>query len=192
MPAPRRPDHVPPPYGASLTDDGAEFAVYAGHASAVELCLFDDDGTERRVDMAQHLHGTWSASAHGVREGQRYGYRVDGVWDPSNGQRHNPSKLLLDPYTHAIEGAVDWCPEVYGNVVDASLVAQGSGDLRDDRDSAGHVPRSVVVGNEYDWADERAPMVAWSDTVIYETHVVGMTHDLPGVPQELRGTYAGM
>ena len=192
MPALRRPAHVPPPYGATLTDDGAEFAVYAGHASGVRLCLFDDSGVERRVDMARHLHGTWSAAVPGVREGQRYGYRVDGIWDPSNGQRHNAAKLLLDPYTRAVDGAVDWSPEVYGNVVDASLAANGSGDIRDGRDSAAHVPRSVVLNGEFDWADVHPPMVAWSDTVIYEAHVVGMTHDLPGVPQELRGTYAGM
>ena len=189
MPAPRRPDHVPPPYGATLTDSGAEFAVYAGHASGVQLCLFDDSGSERHLTMQRHLHGTWSASVLGVREGQRYGYRVDGVWDPSHGERHNTAKLLLDPYTRAIDGTVDWAPQVYGNVVDASRVG---GDVRDDRDSGGHVPRSVVVGDGFDWAHERAPMVAWSDTVIYETHVVGMTHDLPGVPAELRGTYAGL
>ncbi|MDQ2851466.1 MAG: glycogen debranching protein GlgX [Actinomycetota bacterium] len=189
MPAPRRPDHVPPPYGATLTDDGAEFAVYAGHANAVRLCLFDDSGTERQIPMVPHVHGTWSVHAPGVREGQRYGYRVDGPWDPASGQRHNPAKLLLDPYTRAIDGQVQWAPQVYGNVVDELLVG---GDVRDDRDSAAFVPRSVIVDDQFDWGEVSAPMVSWSDTVIYETHIVGMTHDLPGVPEHLRGTYAGM
>ncbi|MBO1755930.1 glycogen debranching protein GlgX [Allobranchiibius sp. CTAmp26] len=192
MPALRRPDHVPPPYGATLTGDGAEFAVYAGHATGVQLCLFDDAGAERQVPMVRHVHGTWSTHVAGVTQGQRYGYRVDGDWDPANGQRHNPAKLLLDPYTRAVDGTVDWRPEVYGTVVDQSLAVGEPADVRDDRDSAAYVPRSVVVGDGFDWGDERAPMTAWCDTVIYETHVVGVTHDLPGVPQELRGTYAGL
>ena len=192
MPALRRPDHVPPPYGAHLTGDGAEFAVYAGHATGVQLCLFDDGGTERRVPMVRHVHGTWSTHVPGVTEGQRYGYRVDGDWDPANGQRHNAAKLLLDPYARAVDGAVDWRPEVYGTVVDQSLAVGEPADVRDDRDSAAYVPRSVVVGDGFDWGEERAPMTAWCDTVIYETHVIGLTHDLPGVPEELRGTYAGL
>ncbi|MDF8265458.1 glycogen debranching protein GlgX [Luteipulveratus flavus] len=187
---PVRSPNIAPPPGATVTATGVEFAVYAGHADAVHLCLFDEAGTERSVPMARHSDGTWSTHVEGVRAGQRYGYRADGPWSPREGLRHNPAKLLVDPYARAIEGDLTWTPEIFGHVVDESLL--GDGTTRDDRDSAASVPRSVVLTDGFDWAGDRPPHVPWQDTVVYETHVVGLTRRLDGVPEHLRGTYAGV
>ncbi|WP_040385271.1 glycogen debranching protein GlgX [Demetria terragena] len=189
MPAPRRFPDAPPPYGAHCADGGVQFCVYAGHAEAVALCL-DTDDQERRIPMREHAHGAWSVWVDGVGSGQRYGYRVDGPWAPAEGHRYNPAKLLVDPYAYAISGEVDWRPEVFGHVVDDSL--SGDGDIRDDRDSAPYVPRSVVVNTDFDWGDDHRPQHSWPDSVLYEAHVVGLTRTLPGVPDHLRGTYAGV
>ncbi|AKU17469.1 glycogen debranching protein GlgX [Luteipulveratus mongoliensis] len=187
---PRRSPNVAPPPGATISPQGVEFSVYAGHASSVDLCLFDSQGAERRVPLDKHSDGSWSTHVDGIGAGQRYGYRVDGEWSASGGLRHNPAKLLVDPYARAIEGGVTWRPEVYPHVVDDSL--SGDGEMRDDRDSAPYVPRSVVLGDEFDWGDDRPPHIAWQDTVVYETHVISLTKTLPDVPEHLRGTYAGV
>ena len=122
--------------------------------------------------------------------GQRYNVRVAGEWSPDTGQRHNAAKLLLDPYARAVEGEVRWGPEVYGHVVDDAW--HGDGELRSDLDSRGHVPRCVVVDDEFDWEDDRPPNRSRSETVIYEAHVRNQTALHPDVPDELRGTYAGL
>ncbi|HET7304954.1 MAG TPA: glycogen debranching protein GlgX [Segeticoccus sp.] len=183
-----------PPLGATLTGAGADFAVYAGHAEAVELCLFDggDPGAapERRLPMPQRAHGTWFTHVPGVTEGQRYAFRAHGAWDPNRGLRHNPSKLLLDPYGRAVDGQVRWAPPVFGHVVDDLL--RGDGEVRDDGDSATYVPRSVLLGDDFDWGDDRPPLVPWAETVLYEAHVRGLTMRHPAVPEHLRGTYAGL
>lgn len=184
------PADVPPPLGAHPVEGGVEFCVHAGHADAVTLCLFDEQGRERHLAMDEHSHGAWSLRVEGVGPGQRYGYRVDGPWDPAAGHRHNPAKLLLDPYARAVDGTVDWRPEVFGHRVDESFA--GDGLTRDDRDSAAYVPRSVVVDPTFDWGDDRPPQHSWRHTVIYETHVVGLTMLLPDVPEHLQGTYAGV
>ncbi len=194
MPAPRRSSDLPPPLGVTLTGDGAEVAVFAGHAEGVELCLDDDrdpsPGGERRVELTDRADGIWFGHVPGVRAGQRYGFRVHGAWQPEQGLRHNPDKLLLDPYARAVDAAVTWQPEVFGHVVDDAL--RGDGETRDTRDSAAYVPRSVVVGDGFDWGDDRPPMVPWADTVVYEAHVRGLTMRHPDVPEHLRGTYAGL
>jgi isoamylase len=185
---------LPPPLGSTVTHDGVDFAVYAGHAEAVEICLFDaGDATgasERRVSLQERTHGTWFGSVPGLGAGQRYAVRAHGPWQPSQGLRYNGAKLLLDPYARAIEGQVTWRPEVFGHVVDAEL--NGDPDVRDERNSAPYVPRAVVVDDHFDWGDDAPPMVPWAETVIYEAHVRNLTKRHPGVPGPLRGTYAAM
>ncbi|NNG39361.1 glycogen debranching protein GlgX [Flexivirga sp. ID2601S] len=181
---------APPPLGASVTGDGVEFAVYAERATAVEVCLFDADGAERRLPLTRHAHGVWAGHVAGIGSGQRYGFRADGPWAPERGDRFNKAKLLLDPYGRGIAGEVTWRPEVFGHRVDDSFA--GDGSVRDDRDSAPFMPRSVVVADGFDWGDDASPQVPWDRTVLYETHVRGLTKLLPDVPEHLRGTYAGV
>ncbi|TWE07914.1 glycogen debranching protein GlgX [Rudaeicoccus suwonensis] len=188
--AARRSLDDPPPLGATIDSDGTEFSVFSASATAVDVCLFDDAGAEIRVPLTPHAHGIWAGHVAGVGAGRRYGFRTDGPWAPSAGHRHNPAKLLLDPYARGIVGDVQWRPEVFGHVVDEQL--SGDGDVRDTRDSAAYVPRSVVVGNGFDWGVDRPLRTQWDRTVIYETHVRGLTRQLSSVPDHLRGTYAGL
>ncbi|MGC0374777.1 glycogen debranching protein GlgX [Streptomyces sp. SAI-229] len=175
---------------------GTNFALWAGGAEGVELCLFDERGRESRARLTELTHGIWHGFVPGVLPGQRYGYRVHGRWDPWTGARWNPAKLLLDPYARAVDGAEgnDYSslpPEVYGHVRD--WPEQHVADtVRDDRDSAPYVPKGVVVHDDDDWADDHRPKTPWADSVIYELHVKGFTRRHPGVPEELRGTYAGL
>ena len=186
---------LPPPPGVTVLDGGIEVCVYAGHAGSVELCLFDegdDSGTtERRVPLLDHAFGWWFGFVPDVGVGQRYGFRVGGAWDPERGLRHNPAQLLMDPYAKAIEGEVRWGPSVYGHVVDEHGW-RGDGSAPSDSDSAADMPRSVVIDDSFDWGDDAPPAVTRSESVIYETHVRNLTQQLPAVPEELRGTYAGM
>ena len=178
----------------TLVEGGAEFCVFADDADGVEVCLFDvGDATgasETRIPLMERAHGHWFGLLPGVGPGQRYGLRVAGPWHPDNGQRHNPAKLLLDPYARAVEGDITWCPEVFGHRVGRTLV--GDVSLRDDRDSAAYVPRSVVVDDRFDWEGDRPLQHPLTDSVVYETHVRNLTKQLPGVPTNLRGTYAGL
>ncbi|WP_327172463.1 glycogen debranching protein GlgX [Streptomyces sp. NBC_01336] len=170
---------------------GTNFALWAGGAEAVELCLFDEDGTETRLPLAELTHEIWHGFVPGVRPGRRYGYRVHGRWDPWTGARWNAAKLLLDPYARAVDGDFTLPAEVYGHVRD--WPQQHVADtVRDERDSAPHVPKGVVVHDDDDWAEDRRPKTPWADSVIYELHVRGFTARHPGIPQELRGTYAGL
>nr|WSW66700.1 glycogen debranching protein GlgX [Streptomyces sp. NBC_00995] len=170
---------------------GTNFALWAGGAEAVELCLFDEDGTETRLPLTELTHEIWHGFVPGVRPGRRYGYRVHGRWDPWTGARWNAAKLLLDPYARAVDGDFTLPAEVYGHVRD--WPQQHVADtVRDERDSAPYVPKGVVVHDDDDWAEDRRPKTPWADSVIYELHVRGFTARHPGVPQELRGTYAGL
>ncbi|KJK13228.1 glycogen debranching protein [Terrabacter sp. 28] len=192
-PPPATPD-LPPELGARLIDGGAQFSVYAGHARSVEVCLFDElpDGSraERRVLLRHRAHGTWFDTVPGIVAGQRYAFRVDGEWDPDRSLLHNPAKLLLDPYARAVEGEVRLDPAVYGHRVGPDL----RGDLwvRDDRDSAPHMPRCVIVEDEFDWGTDDFPRRSLTESLIYEVHVKNATRLHPGVPEEIRGTYAGL
>ncbi|MCH0538033.1 glycogen debranching protein GlgX [Streptomyces sp. MUM 203J] len=173
---------------------GTNFALWAGGAEGVEVCLFGRDGGETRVPLAELTHEIWHGFVPGVRPGQRYGFRVHGRWDPWTGARWNPAKLLLDPYARAVDGdygALGLPPEVYGHVRDwpDQRVAD---TVRDERDSAPYVPKGVVVHDDDDWAEDRRPKTPWADSVIYELHVKGFTRRHPGVPEALRGTYAGL
>ncbi|MFH9137967.1 glycogen debranching protein GlgX [Streptomyces sp. NPDC017524] len=170
---------------------GTNFALWAGGAEAVELCLFDERGAETRCPLTELTHEIWHGFVPGVRPGQRYGYRAHGRWDPWTGARWNAAKLLLDPYARAVDGTFTLPPEVYGHVRD--WPDQHVADtVRDDRDSAPFVPKGVVVRDEDDWVEDRRPKTPWADSVIYELHVRGFTKLHPDIPPELRGTYAGL
>jgi isoamylase len=176
----------PLPLGATWDGRGTNFALFSEHAEGVDLCLFDAQGDERRIAMPEHTAMTWHVYLPGIGPGQRYGYRVHGPYDPAAGQRFNPHKLLIDPYAKAIDGEVDWDDSVFGYPL-------GEDDLTmDERDSAAHVPKSIVVNPFFDWREDRHPRTPWQQTVIYETHVKGLTMRHPGVERELRGTYAGL
>jgi glycogen operon protein len=175
------------PLGATIREDGTNFALFASDAEAVELILLDEaGGMLAAYDLVEQTDLVWHGLIPHVGPGTRYGYRVHGAYDANRGLRHNPNKLLLDPYARAITGSVRWGPEVFGYV-------WGRGDGQISRlDSAEHMPHSVVVDNSFDWTGEHRPDVPWSDTVIYETHVRGFTMRHPGISEELRGTYAGL
>ncbi|MET9106565.1 glycogen debranching protein GlgX [Streptomyces zhihengii] len=194
---------APTPLGARyrVGPDGAagtNFALWAGGAEGVELCLFDGPGpsaAETRMPLTELTHGIWHGFVPGIGPGQRYGFRVQGRWDPWTGARWNPAKLLLDPYARAVDGDFALPPQVYGHVRD--WPEQHVADtVRDDRDSAPYVPKAVVVhdeaGGQDEWMDDRRPKTPWADSVIYEVHVRGFTRRHPGIPEELRGTYAGL
>jgi isoamylase len=173
------------PLGATYDGVGTNFALFSEAAERVELCLFDDDGTETRTEMREVDGFVWHGYLPAAGPGQRYGYRVHGPYDPAAGQRCDPSKLLLDPYAKAVEGAVTWDPAVFSYQF-------GDTGARNTDDSAPFVPRSVVVNPYFDWAGDRPPRVGYLDSVIYEAHVRGLTKLHPEVPEEERGTYLGL
>ncbi|MGG5258397.1 glycogen debranching protein GlgX [Phycicoccus avicenniae] len=185
---------LPPPPGVTLVAGGADVAVYAGHADSVEVCLFEagdvEGASERRVPLRERAHGWWFGFVPGVGAGTRYNLRVDGPWDPERGLLHNPAKLLLDPCAGALEGGVTWGPELYGHTVDGSW--HGELEQLSGLDSRGHVPRGVVVDHSFDWGGDRAPGRSRGEAVAYEAHVRNQTMLHPGVPEHLRGTYAGL
>ncbi|WP_051969882.1 glycogen debranching protein GlgX [Kitasatospora azatica] len=170
---------------------GTNFALWAPGAEAVELCLFDEDGEETRHPLAEQTFQTWHGYLPGVGPGTRYGYRVHGRWDPWTGARWNPAKLLLDPYARAVDGAFTGDAACCGAVRDWPE-AEVADTVRDNRDSAPFTARGVVVHDDDDWSDDRRPKTPWAETVLYELHVRGFTMRHPGVPPELRGTYAGL
>ncbi|MCW3042520.1 MAG: glycogen debranching protein [Actinobacteria bacterium] len=176
----------PLPLGATFDGAGTNFSIFSDVAERIDLCLFDGKGEETCITLPEKT-GSWR---HGylpnVRPGQRYGYRVYGPYDPEEGHRCNPNKLLLDPYARAIDGDVRWDQAVF------PYVLGGSDEVMDETDSASFMPKSVVINPFFDWSTERRPNHRWHDTVVYETHVKGLTKLHPGVPEELRGTYAGI
>ena len=173
------------PLGSTWSTEATNFAVHAPEGSAAWVCLFDEDGTETRHRLTERSLGIWHGAVPGVGVGTRYGFRVDGPWDPDRGLRFNQHKLLLDPYARAVSGELTLDPAIYG--FDPTAPAR-----RSQLDSAPFVPRSVVVHDDFDWGTDRRPRHRWRDTVIYEAHVKGMTALHDRVPEELRGTYAGL
>ncbi|MCF3962993.1 glycogen debranching protein GlgX [Streptomyces fuscigenes] len=173
------------PLGATYDGAGTNFAVYSEAADRIELCLLHDDGSETAVELRETDAFVRHAYLPGVMPGQRYGFRVHGPYAPENGQRCNSAKLLLDPYARAISGSVEWGEEVYGYHF-------GRPDSRNDMDSAPHTMSSVVVNPYFDWGNDRPPRTDYHRTVIYEAHVKGLTMLHPALPDELRGTYAGL
>jgi isoamylase len=198
-PAPTARPGDPRPLGARYGSGadgtpGTNFALWAGGAESVELCLFDSGGRETRVPLTELTDEVWHGFVPGVHPGRRYGYRVGGRWDPWTGARWNPAKLLLDPYARAVDGAFTMVPEVYGHVRDWPE-PEVADTVRDNRDSAPYVPKGVVVDDgdgRDDWSDDHRPRTPWPDSVIYELHVRGFTRSHPDIPPELRGTYAGL
>jgi isoamylase len=174
------------PLGATVTDGGVNFAVASSVADGMMLCLFDEKGAETRVPIRDYDAGVWHVFVPGIGTGQAYGYRATGPYDPAGGVRCNPAKLLLDPYARAFTGAVRFGPEVLG-------YSASDQDAPSDLDSAASVPRSVVMaGAPFPWRDGSFVGHTYAETVIYEAHVKGFTMRHPGVPPELRGTYAGL
>ncbi|HEY2638381.1 MAG TPA: glycogen debranching protein GlgX [Streptosporangiaceae bacterium] len=178
------------PLGASYDGVGTNFALYSAIAEHVEVCLFDgQDGAGQPAEERIGLHEVdgfiWHGYLHGIGPGQRYGYRVHGPYDPTAGHRCNPAKLLLDPYAKAIEGTVRWDQAAFG-------YRFGAKDTADHTDSAPFVPRGVVANPYFDWGNDRPPRTPYHQSVIYEAHVRGLTRLHPAVPDEQRGTYAGL
>jgi isoamylase len=174
------------PLGATYDGSGTNFALFSDVAERVELCLFDANGVETRIALPENDGFVWHAFLPGVEPGQHYGYRVHGPYDPEKGLRCNPNKLLLDPYAKAIDGTIEWDDEsLFGYHFDDP-------DSRNDDDSAAKLPKCVVINPFFDWGVDRPPRQPYAETVIYETHVKGMTQTHPALPENLRGTYAGM
>ncbi|HZE49091.1 MAG TPA: glycogen debranching protein GlgX [Jatrophihabitantaceae bacterium] len=167
----------PFPLGPTWDGQGTNFAVWSSSATGVEVCLFDAAGNERRVPLVDRTFQVWHGYLPDVHPGQLYGFRVNGPYDPANGLLHNPAKLLVDPYAKAIVGDFTDHPSAYAASAD---------------DSARYVPRSAIIDPAFDWGDDHRPDVPWDDTVIYELHVRGFTRQHPDIPEELRGTYAGL
>jgi len=174
------------PLGATYDGIGTNFSLFSESAERVELCLFDDDGKERRVDLPEMDGFCWHGYLPNIEPGQRYGFRVHGPSTPELGQWCNPSKLLLDPYAKAIEGQIEWHEAMFPYRFDNPL---GS---RNNADSASFVPKSIVTNPYFDWGHDRPLNRPSHETVIYEVHIKGFTTRHPAIPPELRGTYAGL
>ena len=181
----------PHPLGATWDGEGVNFALYSEHATAVELCIFGDPTSgepDQRVQMPATTDRVWHAYLPDVRPGALYGYRVDGPYAPEEGHRFNRHKLLIDPYARALSGKVRWSDDLYGY-----RVGDAEEDLSfDQRESAGSMPKCIVVDPAFTWGEDRPPSTPWNRTVIYECHVRGMTMRHPGVPEHLRGKYLGL
>ena len=184
----------PYPLGATWDGAGVNFALFSEHATGVELCLFerpDAGGAQEQISLRERTDLVWHGYVPGLGPGQLYGYRVHGPYAPEQGLRFNPAKLLIDPYTRALAGELEWRDEVFGY-----RMGDPSGDLsRDDRDSAAFVPKSVVIDPAFDWEGDQLPRIPWHRSIVYEAyeaHVKGFTIRHPEVPERLRGTYAGL
>ena len=178
------------PLGATYDGSCVNFALFSEVAERVELCLIADDGTETRVEMPEHDAFVWHVYLPTIQPGQRYGYRVHGPYDPANGHRCNPAKLLLDPYAKAIDGQMTGHQALFGYTFGDA--APGLSGTADGVDSLGHTMLSVVTNPFFDWGKDRSPGHRYHESVIYEAHVKGLTMRHPGVPEEIRGTYAGI
>lgn len=176
------------PLGASYDGAGVNFALFSQVAQKVELCLFDEEDRETRVEMTEQNSYVWHNYLPGIQPGQRYGYRVYGPYDPSKGLRCNPNKLLLDPYAKAIEGNIDGDESLYSYWFKSPEDVTSMNTL----DSAPHTMKSAVVNPYFDWGNDQHPNISYHDSVIYEAHVRGMTNLNLDVPPDIRGTYAGL
>ena len=175
----------PYPLGAAYDGSGTNFALFSEVAEKVELALIADDGSEQLIALTEVDDFVWHGYLPGVGPGQRYGYRVHGPYQPEQGHRCNPAKLVLDPYAKAVDGQPDTDPALFGYRFDRP-------EERNTADSLGHTMLSVVVDTFFDWGDDAAPDRPYHETVIYEAHVRGLTRTHPALPEEIRGTYAGL
>jgi isoamylase len=182
---------APYPLGASWDGEGVNFALFSEHAEGVRLELFEDPRSgvpSTVIQLTETTDQVWHVYLPDVRPGALYGYKVDGPYDPAAGHRFNPHKLLIDPYAKAVSGPIDWSDDLFGYTV-----GDPEQDISfDTRDSTSAMPKSVVVDPSFTWQDDRPPRTPWNRTVIYETHVRGMTMQHPGVPPNLRGTFLGL
>ncbi|MCW2725262.1 MAG: glgX [Frankiales bacterium] len=176
---------TPYPLGSTYDGTGTNFALFSEVAERVELCLFDEAGVETRVDLPEVDAFVWHGYLPNIGPGQRYGYRVHGPYEPANGHRCNPAKLLLDPYAKAVDGDIDWAQACFS-------YTWGDEDSFNEEDSAPHMSKSVVISPFFDWDNDRPPRRPYNETVIYEAHVKGLTQTHPGIPEEIRGTYAAL
>jgi isoamylase len=180
----------PYPHGATWDGTGVNFAVYSERATGVDICLFEDLDSNNRetVSMRESTGFVWHCYLPGIKLGQLYGYRVHGPYEPERGNRFNPAKLLIDPYAKAIAGPLNWDAPVFGY-----KLGDPKEDIsRDDTDDAWGVPKCVVTTSHFDWENDRPPATQLHDSIIYEVHVKGFTARHPEIPEELRGTYAGL
>ncbi|MFZ4638923.1 MAG: glycogen debranching protein GlgX [Nodosilinea sp.] len=181
----------PHPLGATWDGAGTNFALFSENATGVDLCLFDDQGRETRLPLTEVENYVWHGYLADVGPGQRYGFRVHGPYIPALGHRFNPHKLLIDPYARALEGDVQLNPVIFGyNMADITIK---DADLTfSEVDSAPCVPKAIVIDPHFDWGSDRHPHTPWHRTIIYETHVRGLTQTHPELPEALRGTYGGL
>ena len=181
---------LPTPLGATWDGIGVNFAVFSANATKVELCLFDAGGEREleRIELPEYTDEIWHGYLPDARPGTIYGYRVHGPYDPQNGHRFNPNKLLLDPYAKAHVGRLEWTHEIFGYTIG------GEGDdlSFDERDSSRFVPKCRVIDPAFTWSRDRAPRIPWDRAIFYEMHVKGFTKLHPAVKADLRGTFAGL
>jgi isoamylase len=181
---------LPTPLGATWDGLGVNFAIFSATATKVDLCLFDNNGEREfeRIELPEYTDEIWHGYLPDARPGTIYGYRVHGPYEPENGYRYNPNKLLLDPYAKAHIGHLEWAPEIFGYTIGAE-----NEDLSfDERDSSRFVPKCRVIDPAFTWSRDRTPRIPWDRTIFYEMHVKGFTKLHPAVPPELRGTFAGL
>lgn len=181
---------LPAPLGATWDGIGVNFAVFSANATKVELCLFDASGEREveRIELPEYTDEIWHGYLPDARPGTIYGYRVHGPYEPENGHRFNPNKLLLDPYAKAHIGRLEWVHEIFGYTSGAE-----NEDLSfDERDSSRFVPKCRVIDPAFTWSRDRAPRIPWDRTIFYEMHVKGFTKLHPEVSQQHRGTFAGL
>lgn len=179
---------TPYPLGATYDGIGVNFSLFAEHAEAVDLCLFDDSGAETKISVNDRTHNNWHIYLPGIKPGQLYGYRVHGLFEPTQGQRFNPNKVLIDPYAYSINGTIKWSDALFPYKI---------GDQDEDlsyntTDSATNIPKSVVIDKVFDWQGDSLLKIPLHKTIIYELHVKGFTQLARHIPEVLRGTYAGI
>ena len=176
----------PYPLGANYDGTGTNFSLFSEVAEKVELCLFDENGEETRVQLPEVTGFCWHGYLPDVLPGQRYGFRVHGPWDPEAGHRCCAGKLLLDPYSKAIDGPVKWNEALF-----TYHFSDSNGPLNE-ADSAAYMPKSVVISPYFDWGTDRLPRLPWNETIVYETHVKGFSMLHPDIPERIRGTYEAL
>ena len=181
----------PHPLGATWDGEGTNFALFSENATAVDLCLFDPGGVETRIPLLEVENYVWHGYLVGIQPGQHYGFRVHGPYDPEQGQRFNPNKLLIDPYARAIAGDVAYDSAIFSYEIPATPDPEADLEVSTDNDAA-YIPKSVVIDPHFDWEGDTHPATPWHQTIIYETHVKGLTQRHPEIPEPWRGTYAGL
>ncbi|MBD3289558.1 glycogen debranching protein GlgX [candidate division KSB1 bacterium] len=181
----------PYPLGATWDGEGVNFALFSENANGVELCLFDDPNSEmesHHIKITERTNHVWHCYLPGVSPGQLYGYRVHGPYEPENGHRFNPAKLLIDPYAKAISGTIEWDDSLFGYDVNHS----DEDKSLNKQNSAPYLPKGIVIDPAFDWGEDRPPAIPFHKSIVYEMHIRGFTKQNPEIPPEIRGTYAGI